>query len=520
MDCDTLVIGNGIAGSLTALLLAEQGQRVVILAKGETLEETNTSQAQGGIVFRGKDDSPRLLCEDILKASSYSTWKKSAHLVSRLGPLLVDRLLCAMLRVPFDRDSEGNLDFFQEGAHSRRRILHVKDYTGRVIQQILNQRISTHPLIEIKREFFGLELIISSFHAQEMRWRYRPRECFGVYALNTKKREVIPIIARNTVLASGGLNAIYEYSSGGPWATGDGLVMAQRAGAHLVNMEYVQFHPTLLYSTHALRFFLISEAVRGEGAELIDQQGKPFMQKYHPLGSLAPRDIVARAIFQELQDTQAKCVYLDLYRHLSPEKILTSFPGIYETLLQSYHLDITKEPIPVVPGAHFLCGGILTDTWGRTNLRRLYAVGEVACTGLHGANRLASTSLLEGVTFAYRVSRDILRTCPDFFHFAVRPWEEKIGDFPASVIEELKCKVKINMWKHVGLIRRREGLLYALETLLQLKKESFALRYRYGASREIVELQNMIESALLVTESALQNPRSCGVHFRSDSPKV
>ncbi len=520
MYCDILVIGNGIAGSVTALLLAEQGYRVILLSKGETLEETNTAYAQGGIVFRGTGDTFGLLCEDIMKASSGSASKKSAHLVARLGPILVKKILLKYLQIPFDRDAEGNLDFFREGGHSLRRILHVRDYTGRVIQQILNQKTSTHPMIELKSGFLGLELVISSFHAQDHAWRYRPRECWGAYVLDKKKREVIPIFARNTVLATGGVNAIYEYSSGGPWNTGDGIAMAARAGAHLVNMEYVQFHPTLLYTTHPSGAFLISEAVRGEGAELVDQRGKPFMQKYHRLGSLAPRDVVARAIFQELENTRATCVYLDLCHHLTPEKIKTTFPNIYAELLR-YNLDITKDPIPVVPGAHFLCGGILTDGWGRTNLHRLYAAGEVACTGLHGANRLASTSLLEGLTFAYRVARHIARSKDDFPSSPILPWEEKVGNPPPmSVIEGLKDMVKINMWKYVGLVRHREGLAHARELLLQLYKEVTTLRRSYGVSAELLELANMVESALLVTESALRNPRSCGAHFRADSSEA
>ncbi|MCX7667712.1 MAG: FAD-binding protein, partial [Atribacterota bacterium] len=238
---------------------------------------------------------------------------------------------------------------------------------------------------------------------------------------------------------------------------------------------------------------------------------------YHPLGSLAPRDVVARAIFQELEGTRGKYVWLDLCNHLSPVKIRVTFPGIYEELLR-HNLDITREPIPVVPGAHFLCGGILTDSWGRTNVGRLYAVGEVACTGLHGANRLASTSLLEALTFGYRVARRIAKTRDDFSYPPVLPWEERVGNPPSvSVIEGLKDMVKINTWKYAGLIRHREGLSHARELFLQLNKEVTTLRNRYGISMEILELANMIESALLVTESALRNSRSCGAHFRADS---
>ncbi len=517
MYCDVLVIGNGIAGSVAALHLAERGQRVTLVTKGDTLLETNTAYAQGGIVFRGADDIPQALFEDIMCASSGSSSVRSARLLAYVGPLLVKRLFIDFLGIPFDRRPDGSWDLFREGAHSRRRILHVKDYTGRVIQQALNQRIAHHPLIEVKTGFFALDLIISSFHAQEFRFRYAPRECLGAYVLDKKKREVIPMIARATIVATGGLNQIYEYASGGPWNTGDGIAMASRAMAHLVNMEYVQFHPTLFYSSHPSNSFLVSEAVRGEGGELVDSQGKPFMYRYHPLGSLAPRDVVARAIFEHLENTQSRCVYLDLYRRVAPERIVTVFPGIYEELLR-YNLDITKEPIPVVPGAHFLCGGILTDTWGWTNIRRLYAVGEVACTGLHGANRLASTSLLEGLTFGYRVAKTLWRERDDFSYPLVLPWEEKVGNPPPpSVLEGLKEMVRMNMWKYSGLIRRHEGLAHAREIFLQLKKETVALREKYGVSAEMVELENMIESALLVTESALRNPVSCGTHFRADS---
>jgi len=513
---DVLIIGNGIAGSSAALFLAEAGKSILLLTKGEDLEDTNTAKAQGGIVFRGEGDNPSFLIKDIMEASAFTSYTASARLISRLGPPLVQKLLIDRLQIPFDRRN-GKWDLFREGNHSFRRILHVKDYTGKVIQEYLNKAVLHEPLIEVKKNSLALDLIVSSHDTPHPESRYLPLECLGAYVWEEEAQEVIPILASATILATGGLSEIYRYSSGGPWNTGDGFAIARRAGARLSNMEYVQFHPTLLYTPQYSSSFLISESVRGEGAELISANGEPFMYRYHPRGSLAPRDVVARAIFQEMKIHESNCVYLDFRQKMEPRKIKDTFPTIYEELLQR-GIDITQEPAPVAPGAHFACGGVLTDTRGRTTIKRLYAAGEVACSGLHGANRLASTSLLEGLTFGYRAARDIVKHSEELPNFAVLPFREKWGEPPPeNILRSLKEIIRINMWENVGLIRERRGLSQSLQILTAMKKEIAHLKEEYGISPALLELENMAETALLVTEEAFKNPLSRGTHFRLDA---
>ncbi|MDK2897267.1 MAG: L-aspartate oxidase [Candidatus Atribacteria bacterium] len=514
---DALIIGGGIAGASAALFLAETGHRVLLVIKGDSLEKTNTFQAQGGIVFRGENDSWERLAQDIVKATDFTAFIPTVRMVSKMGPPLVKRALIEKWQVPFERDKEGKWDLFQEGAHSLRRILHVKDHTGQAIQAALSQAIAEKPLIEVRKETFVLELITSYQHAFDFQSRYLSPECLGAFLLNTQAGEVYPVLARSTFLATGGLGEIYQYTSGGSWNTGDGFALAYRAGANLRNMEFVQFHPTLFYVPGQERTFLISESVRGEGGELTDHQGKPFMSKYHPLGSLAPRDVVARAVFKEMKANKINWVYLDLTRALSPAKIKDTFPTIYERCL-SRGIDITKQPIPVIPGAHFACGGVLTDTFGRTNLKRLYAIGEVACSGLHGANRLASTSLLEGLTFAYRAARDFNRSQNKLKQLGVLPFAYHLGSPPPNfMLENLKQTLKMLMWHNVGLSRHKEGLTQAMELLGLLQKEVLVLQGRYGVSAPLWELINQITTAQLVTESAWKNRLSRGTHYRSDS---
>ncbi len=504
MVYDALVIGNGIAGSCTALFLARQGKSVCLVTKASSLDETNTARAQGGIVFRGERDTTDLLLADILRASSFSSCRKSARILARLGPVLVQRFLIEELHVPFERKKEGTWDLFQEGAHSLRRILHVKDYTGKAIQERLNEAVLKERNITLFPRTFALELI-TSLHLADFAFRYKPPECFGAYVL--RGNEVIPIFARATVLATGGLNAIFRHSSGGPWCTGDGFALAWRAQATLVNMEYIQFHPTLLYSPGEPYAFLISEAVRGEGAVLLDREGKPFLEHFHPLGNLAPRDVVARAIFQTMKEEGTSHVFLDL-SPLGAEKIRTAFPEIFEELRRR-GFDVTREPVPVVPGAHFACGGVLSDSWGRTTVRRLYAVGEVACTGVHGTNRLASTSLLEGLVFAFRAARSIVSSEPPLAPPPLLPFPEQVGEPPEEhILMELRRVIQETMWEYVGLEREKAGLFRALDCLLEVKQNVLNLQQRHGVSAPLRELENMVDTALLVTRAALQNPLS------------
>ena len=520
MYYDALIIGNGIAGSSAALFLAEKSQRVLLVSKGQSLEETNTEKAQGGIVYRGKNDSWKILEQDILNASDGSALEKSAKVLAKIGPSLVKRLFIQKLRVPFEKDEQGEWDLFQEAAHSRRRVLHVKDCTGKAIQKALHEGTLKEHLIEVKKNTQAVGLILSNRYQLSPQSRYEVPECLGVYLLDLRKGIITPFFARATIFATGGLNSLYQYSTGGSWNTGDGYALAYRAGAILQNMEYVQFHPTLLYSPEHSQTFLISETVRGEGAELINHEGKAFMHKYHHLGSLAPRDVVSRAIFEEMLSQNAHCVFLDLCHAISPEKIKAIFPTIYEECLYR-GIDITQEPIPVAPGAHFCCGGILTDSFGRTSIKRLYAIGEVACTGMHGANRLASTSLLEGLTFAYRASHDIIKNPATKEQPRIIPFEYSCGNPPSeAILESMRKIIQDTMWKFAGLIRDQSGLKYALEVLRGLKKQAVQLKNQLGASGSLLEFENSVDSGLLVVEAALRNPISLGTHYRSDSSMV
>jgi len=517
MYYDALIIGSGIAGSSIALFLAEKSQRLLLVNKRQSFEETNTDQAQGGIVFRGESDSWKILRNDIIAASDRTSLEKSVKVLAKIGPSLVKRLFIQKLRVPFEKKENGEWNLFQEAAHSRRRILHVKDCTGKAIQKALHEGILKEHLIEVKKNTHAVGLILSNQYQLSSQSRYSSPACLGVYLLDSHKGEIIPIFARATIFATGGLNSLYRYSTGGSWNTGDGYAIAHRAGAVLQNMEYVQFHPTLLYAPEYSKAFLISESVRGEGAELINREGKAFMFKYHPSGSLAPRDIVARAIFEEMQNHNTNCVFLDLCHAVSPEKIKSIFPTIYQECLNR-GIDITQEPIPVAPGAHFSCGGILTDTFGRTSIKRLYAIGEVACSGVHGANRLASTSLLEGLTFAYRAAHDIVKNPLSQDQPRVLPFEYSCGNPPAdSVVESIRDIVKDTMWRFVGLKRNQVGLKYASEVMMGLKKQVIQMKNTMGISSSLLELENSIDTGLLVIEAALRNSISQGTHFRSDS---
>ncbi|MCS7242657.1 MAG: FAD-dependent oxidoreductase [Candidatus Caldatribacterium sp.] len=501
MTYDALIIGNGIAGSSLALFLAKEGQRVCLITKGTSLEETNTAKAQGGIVFRGEEDSTDLLVHDILEASGQTASPRSARILARLGPALVARFLVKELRIPFERKADGTWDLFQEGAHSRRRILHVKDYTGRVIQRYLNEAVQKEENITLRTGTFALELITSFQHAQKARVRYGRPECLGAYVLQGEN--IFPIFARATILATGGLNALFRHSSGGPWATGDGFALSLKAQVPLADMERIQFHPTLLYEPQKPHALLLSEALRGEGAVLCDEQGNPFLERFHPLGSLAPRDVVAQAVFEVMRERGLPHVFLDL-RPLG-ERLRLGFPEIFEELLQR-GFDPLKEPVPVVPGAHFACGGVLTDTWGRTSLARLYAVGEVACSGVHGANRLASTSLLEGLTFAFRAAQAIVRHEAPLAPPSIVPYPYRVrGTEDLARYMALRQAIQEVMWEEVGLKRREKGLQRAHAILLELKKEILDLRYSLGVTPPLEELANMVDTGIAVVVAALRS---------------
>jgi L-aspartate oxidase len=414
--------------------------------------------------------------------------------------------------VPFDRDAAGQLALAREGGHAERRIIHAKDATGHAILDALARRVDETPGITRRQDFAAIDLATLSHSSGDARDRYQPLTCFGCYALDVVANEVVAFVAKKTVLATGGLGGIFLHTTNQPGSVGHGVAMAYRVGARLIDLEYVQFHPTVFAAPGATPF-LITEALRGEGAVLVDAAGRRFMDGVHPLGSLAPRDVVSRAIKQHLATTGEACVYLDL-SGLEPDFIRERFPGIYQRCLAS-GVDITRERIPVVPAAHFSCGGVHTDLQGRTNVRQLNAIGETACTGLHGANRLASTSLLECLVSAKATAgADAAEMRSGQFHLPVpKDWTSpaKLAD-PMLVRQDLN-QIRTTMWNYAGIIRSPRRLARARRILLELREDIQAFYRDCRPTRELIELRNAVQTALLVVHAAALNPVSKGCHF-------
>jgi L-aspartate oxidase len=523
IETDVLIIGCGIAGAAAALHLARDRQRqVMVITRAPQPQEANTYYAQGGIISRGRDDSAALLENDILAAGAGLSLPAAARLLASEGPELVHRVLIDEAAVPFDRDADGSLAFGREGGHVLARVLHVGDATGRAIEEALLARLQAQPNISLQAGFTAVDLITSSHHSDNPLSAYEPITCLGAYVLNRDEGVVHRILAKATILATGGLGRIYRHTSNPEGARGDGLAMAYRAGARVVNAEYVQFHPTTMASAGADNF-LISEAVRGEGGRLYTPDGRHFMDKYAPRwGDLAARDIVARAIHQEMITHGYPHVLLDLASAMPADRIKERFPTIYEKCLQA-HIDITAEPIPVVPAAHYFCGGVLANEWGRcSNVRRLYAVGEVSCTGLHGANRLASTSLLEGLVWGDRAGRDIasqpeMNETPSLGE--APPWE-MVGNNgapdPALIFRDRRTIQNI-MWMFVGLSRNTHRLSRALRDLNHQWETIDSFYRSTRLNDDLIGLRNMAQAAWLVTEAAWHNRRSHGCHYREDA---
>jgi len=520
-ETDVLVIGSGIAGAATALRLAENQQRqVTVITRTRDPEESNTRYAQGGIVARGPEDGPDLLAEDIVRAGAGLSLPAAARLLAEEGPPLVERLLVEELSVPFDRRPDGSLSYTREGGHSVSRILHVGDATGRAIESALIKRLQALPNVALRTGMTAVDLITSSHHSRDLHAVYQPITCHGAYALDRDTGRVHRFLAPATVLATGGIGEIYRHTSNPKGARGDGLAMAYRAGARVINAEYVQFHPTTLAVPGADNF-LISEAVRGEGGRLYTPDGRHFMDDYAPeWGDLAPRDVVARAMHHEMLEHRYPHVLLDIASAMGAAEIQDRFPTIYETCLDA-GIDVTTEPIPVVPAAHYFCGGVHADAAGRTSLRGLYAVGEAGCTGVHGANRLASTSLLEGLLWGYRAGDDIgSRT--DLSLVAgetIPPWEppsENAAADPVLVTRDARAIQNI-MWLYVGLARNTHRLTRALNELDHLWGviDSF-----YRATRlddGLIGLRSMAQAAWIITSAGWHNRGSRGAHYREDA---
>lgn len=504
--CDVLIIGAGLAGALLAYELAKKNLRVTLISAGGP-DESNSFFAQGGIVYKGQRDSEKLLAKDILKAGAGLCNTKAVELVAKLGPKLVKEILIDEIEVPFDPH------LTKEAAHSVFRILHHKDQTGKAIMHALFAKIQTMKNIEIKMGCTAVDLITLSHHSKKITDIYFPSTCVGAYLLDNKKREVEAYFAKETVLATGGLAEVFLHSTNPPTARGDGIAMAFRAGARIMNLEYVQFHPTTLYIPGEKRF-LLSEALRGEGADLLDQDGKPFMQKYHKDASLAPRDIVSRSIFQEMLATQADHLWLDI-SHKKSTHLKKRFPTIY-AYCKKKGFDMGRQPLPVVPAAHYSCGGIAVDEKGNTTIGRLKAIGEVSCTGLHGANRLASTSLLEALVFAKISADDIAGSIhkENYYFPPVKEWQMSSEKIDRGLIAQDWMTIKQTMWNYVGLIRDLSRLRRAFKMLQELKWEVESFYEKAALTPEIVGLRNGVLTAFLITQGALRNKKSLGCHYR------
>lgn len=523
MQTDTLIIGCGIAGAAAALRLAQDQERhIVILTRTEDPLEANSRYAQGGIVGRGLDDSEELLASDILAAGAGLSYPPAVQLLSTAGPKLLQEVLIEAAGLEFDHDEKGQTVMGLEAAHSQRRILHVGDKTGLAIMKGLLKKIAEYRNITLLTGHTVVDLITFPHHALDPLLVYEPLTCHGAYVFDEKTRKIEPILANQVVLATGGIGQIYQNTTNPPGSRGDGLAMAYRAGVRIVNTEYIQFHPTALHSPGVTKF-LISEAVRGEGGILTNPDGNAFMERYSPeWKDLAPRDIVARAIYWEMLEHDYHFVYLDIAGQRTAGYIRERFPQIYETC-KTRNIDITCEPIPVVPAAHYFCGGVLVDLWGQTSMSGLYAVGEVSCTGVHGANRLASTSLLEGLVWGDRAARHIQeqKTVNPIAESAVPPWDDSnlIYDADPTLIQGDMQIIRNLMWHYVGLVRSEYRLNRAIRELrhLWLDIEDFYRKTRLSDS--LIGLRNSVEVALIVARAAHRNKTSRGCHFREDSLK-
>ncbi len=514
---DVLVLGSGIAGATTALQLADAGIDVLLVTRAREPEESNTFYAQGGIIYEGKGDSAALLIEDLERAGAGHCNPEAVAVLAEEGPRLVREILLEKVSVGFDLTGNGDLSLVREGSHAASRIIHAADATGKAIEIALLKRLKQHPNVRILSAHTAIDLLTPSHHSRNRLAVYEPQSCVGAYVLDQIGDRVISCLAKKTVLATGGLGQIFLRTTNPQGSRGDGLAMAYRAGARVINAEFVQFHPTALYAQDAAQF-LISEAVRGEGARLVDGQGTPFMQRYDAeWKDLAPRDVVARSIHREMLQHAVPNVYLDLRSFLEREHILKHFPNIYEKSL-AFGVDITKDLVPVVPAAHYACGGVWVDMWGRTTLQHLYAVGEVSCTGVHGANRLASASLLEALVWGARAADDILATLPHTRpspHAAIPSWSYLGADLPdPALISQDMSSIKNIMWNYVGLVRTTQRLERAIRELRNLETEIEEFYRSARIQDSLLGLRNAVRTALIVAQSAWANRQSMGCHYR------
>lgn len=515
---DVVIVGSGIAGLSYALNVASQGYTVGILTKKDKAE-SNTNYAQGGIAcVTDLEDNFELHVQDTLKSGDGLCNESVVRVIISEGPKRIAELV--EIGVDFSRKSDGSIDLGREGGHCKRRILHVKDLTGKAIESALLHAVAESKHIQLFEHYFAIDCVTETkLHAQHAKGASADR-VVGLYALDVHSGKVIAVHAKVVMIASGGVGQVYQYTTNPSIATGDGVAMGYRAGTEIEDMEFVQFHPTSLYSRDQKRF-LISEAVRGEGAVLVNAEGEEFMKRYHPQGDLASRDIVARAIDSEMKRSGAEHVWL-VFKNSTEANLRQRFPSIYQHCL-SLGLHMERDPLPVVPAAHYLCGGIKTDLEGRTNIRGLYAVGEVACTGLHGANRLASNSLLEAVVMSHRAAGDTIR-------YLTEVTKEKLPKIPAwvegqaanpderVVLAHNWDELRRLMWDYVGIVRTTKRLERARTRIQVLTKEIHDYYWNFKLEPKLLELRNLVVVADLMVRSALHRHESRGLHYTLDYP--
>ena len=515
---DTIILGSGIAGLSLALKVAAHG-RVAIITKKDRAE-SNTNYAQGGIAsVTSKEDTFELHVRDTLAAGAGLCKEAVVRTIVEEGPAHISKLIELGMKFS-EREApseEGvrELDLGKEGGQSKRRIWHAKDITGREIERTLLAAVADKPNIEIFENHIAIDLITS----QKLGYVGANR-CLGAYVFDKESGRVTTFVAATTVLATGGCGKVYLYTTNPDIATGDGVAIAYRAGAAVANMEFVQFHPTCLFHPQA-KSFLISEAVRGEGGILKSITGHEFMEGYHPLKSLAPRDIVARAIDSEMKRSGADFVHLDI-THKPARFIMDRFPNIYQMCLR-YGLDITKEPIPVVPAAHYQCGGVATDINGQTDISGLFAIGEVACTGLHGANRLASNSLLEALVCAGRAASEINKIKPPLQNeFKIPLWQpgHATNADELVVVSHNWDEIRRLMWDYVGIVRTNKRLQRAAKRIANLQEEIHEYYWNFIVSSDLLELRNIATVAELIIQCALNRPESRGLNYNLDFPNT
>ncbi len=515
---DVLIIGSGLAGLSAAAMAAAKGEQVTLVTKQSFLLDSASFLAQGGIVYRGKGDSPTLLLNDIQKAAQGLTLEKTAKWISNQGIDIIEDFLINTVKVPFNKQQD-QLALTGEAAHSKKRILYAKDHTGKIIIESIEKYLSHLSNVSIFTNYMTIELITIPHHSIDPMSVYEKTRCLGTYVMDIKNRQIKKIFADKIILATGGIGKIYEHSTNPSFASGDGVALGYRAGARIVNMEFTQFHPTTLAIEKA-NHFLLSEAIRGEGGVIVNQKNEDIIKKYDSRGSLAPRDVVSRYIVKELIKTGENCLYLSL-KNCKEIDIKKRFPSIYQKCLQ-HKIDITKEKIPITPAFHFSCGGILTDMNAKTTVKNLFAIGETACTGLHGANRLASMSLLECVAFAKQaVECNAKKKVYKQFENSISDWKKPLKNKEVDIvwIRQKWKTIRSIMWNYVGIVRKHSYLVRALEELTYHSNLIDNFYREYRLTKNLVELRNGVQTAILVTNSAIKNPISRGCHYLQEESK-